>query len=113
MAVKEMTADLSLDIFSLSQDGTVSSGVCASVCLWTSPRPFEPGSHLCQKLGRPHRGEHAACKEACFLCHILLPSSWTLREIAELGVTHSHQFLFQSGQVRAFLEGLHLLGRCE
>lgn len=101
--INEM-ADLSLEVrltFSFCQDRTISSGVCASVCVFSGHLHgcFQPGSHLCQKLGRPHWGGCAACKEIYFLHpllgHFLLPSSWTLREITEPGVTHSWQLLFQ------------------
>lgn len=98
--INEM-ADLSLEVrltFSLYQDRTVSSGVCASVCVFSGHLHdcFQPANHL---LGRPHWGGCAACKKTYFVCpllrHFLLPSSWTLREVSEPGVTHSCQFLFQ------------------
>lgn len=98
--INEM-ADLSLEVrltFSLCQDRTVSSGVCASDSVFSGYLHdcFQPASHL---LGRPHWGGYAACKKTYFVCpplkHFLLPSSWTLREVTEPGVTHSCQFLFQ------------------
>lgn len=81
--INEM-ADLSLEVrltFSLCQDRTVSSGVCASVCVFSGHLHdcFQPGSHLWQKLGRPHWGGCAACKEIYFsvlfsdtFCYLLL-----------------------------------------
>lgn len=68
--INEM-ADLSLEVrltFSLCQDRTVSSGVCASVCVFSGHLHdcFQPGSYLWQKLGRPNWGGCAAAKRPIF-----------------------------------------------